>query len=371
MNIVLAVVDFLTQLLLVMVGAFLVLSPSDAGPQRRPRHRADVEGVPAGDPGRHDRLHRHRDDLEHGRGGQGRGARRSPRRSSACVIAVFAIYCTLPSVALSALPVTQTRRRRRTSTLLGLPEDQGGFAGDPILGVVKQIDLGFLQGRPSSTSACSPRRSCSSRRTRGSSGSRGSSTRWASTASCPTGCAGCTRSTARRGSGSSSSAAPHADPAARRGRVPGQPLRVRRDAVVHDRAHLGRPTADHRSRRTRGRTARRSTCEIRGHDIPLFRVRRARHVRGVRRRHRAASRGRDRRRRLARVRHRRLHPVPPASGARPDDDHEGRRPAARRRARGGVRVGARRVRRRELQPLDGRDRRASWRRDAAAGSTSS
>ena len=32
------------------------------------------------------------------------------------------------------------------STLLGLPEDEGGFAGDPILGVVKQIDLGFLQG---------------------------------------------------------------------------------------------------------------------------------------------------------------------------------------------------------------------------------
>ena len=30
-------------------------------------------------------------------------------------------------------------------TKLGLPEDEGGFAGDPILGVVKQIDLGPLQ----------------------------------------------------------------------------------------------------------------------------------------------------------------------------------------------------------------------------------
>ncbi len=30
-------------------------------------------------------------------------------------------------------------------TLLGLPEDEGGYAGDPILGVVKQIDLGPFQ----------------------------------------------------------------------------------------------------------------------------------------------------------------------------------------------------------------------------------
>jgi APA family basic amino acid/polyamine antiporter len=31
-------------------------------------------------------------------------------------------------------------------TKLGLPEDQGGFAGDPVLGVVKSLDLGALQG---------------------------------------------------------------------------------------------------------------------------------------------------------------------------------------------------------------------------------
>ena len=31
-------------------------------------------------------------------------------------------------------------------TKLGLSEEQGGFAGDPILGVVKQIDLGVFQG---------------------------------------------------------------------------------------------------------------------------------------------------------------------------------------------------------------------------------
>jgi basic amino acid/polyamine antiporter, APA family len=61
------------------------------------------------------------------------------------VIAVFAIYAALPAVALSALPVTQAPDGSY-QTLLGLPEDEGGFAGDPILGVVKQLDLGLLQG---------------------------------------------------------------------------------------------------------------------------------------------------------------------------------------------------------------------------------
>ena len=30
--------------------------------------------------------------------------------------------------------------------MLGLTEEEGGFAGDPVLGVVKQMDLGFVQG---------------------------------------------------------------------------------------------------------------------------------------------------------------------------------------------------------------------------------
>ena len=58
-------------------------------------------------------------------------------------IAVFAIYFTLPAVALSALPVTQVDGEYQTR--LGLTEEEGGFAGDPMLGVVKQIDLGILQ----------------------------------------------------------------------------------------------------------------------------------------------------------------------------------------------------------------------------------
>jgi APA family basic amino acid/polyamine antiporter len=59
-------------------------------------------------------------------------------------IAVFAIYFTLPAVALSALPVQQ-KPNGDYYTLLGLSEEQGGYAGDPILGVVKTMNLGPLQ----------------------------------------------------------------------------------------------------------------------------------------------------------------------------------------------------------------------------------
>ena len=72
MNIGLAVTDFMTQLLLVIVGGVLVLSPETLVDNVQLGRRADLEGLLPRDPGRHDRLHRHRDDLEHGRGGQGR-----------------------------------------------------------------------------------------------------------------------------------------------------------------------------------------------------------------------------------------------------------------------------------------------------------
>ena len=68
-----------------------------------------------------------------------------PAAINRVVIAVFAIYAALPAVALSALPVTQNAETGEYETLLGLPEEEGGYAGDPILGVVKAIDLGSLQ----------------------------------------------------------------------------------------------------------------------------------------------------------------------------------------------------------------------------------
>ena len=49
------------------------------------------------------------------------------------------IYTFLPAVALSAMPV------KNGETVLALPKEEGGFADDPVLGVVKNMDLGGLQ----------------------------------------------------------------------------------------------------------------------------------------------------------------------------------------------------------------------------------
>jgi len=53
--------------------------------------------------------------------------------------AVFAIYFTLPLVALSALPVE--RIDGELTTKLALPPEEGGFANDPVLGVVENLGL--------------------------------------------------------------------------------------------------------------------------------------------------------------------------------------------------------------------------------------
>ena len=53
--------------------------------------------------------------------------------------AVFAIYFTLPLVALSALPVEEIDGE--LTTRLALPPEEGGYANDPILGVVENLGL--------------------------------------------------------------------------------------------------------------------------------------------------------------------------------------------------------------------------------------
>jgi APA family basic amino acid/polyamine antiporter len=70
---------------------------------------------------------------------------RDPRRTipgsiRLVAIAVFAIYFTLPFVALSALPVYQDASGDYV-TKLGLPPDQGGFENDPVLGIVENLGL--------------------------------------------------------------------------------------------------------------------------------------------------------------------------------------------------------------------------------------
>ncbi len=66
-------------------------------------------------------------------------ARTVPNSYKLVAGAVFAIYFTLPLVALSALPVQMIDGE--LTTLLALPPEEGGYANDPILGVVENIGL--------------------------------------------------------------------------------------------------------------------------------------------------------------------------------------------------------------------------------------
>ncbi len=59
------------------------------------------------------------------------------------MIAVFAIYFTLPLIALSALPVECVDGE--CVTQLGVGPKEGGYANDPIIGVVSGMDLGMFQ----------------------------------------------------------------------------------------------------------------------------------------------------------------------------------------------------------------------------------
>jgi APA family basic amino acid/polyamine antiporter len=142
-NILLAVVDFLTQLLLVLVGAVLVLSPSTLVDNVQlgvaPSWKDFILAIPIG------MIAYTGIETISNMAEEAKDERKTiPVAINRVRIAVFAIYFTLPAVALSALPVERTADGEY-QTLLGLTTEEGGYAGDPILGVVKQIDLGPLQ----------------------------------------------------------------------------------------------------------------------------------------------------------------------------------------------------------------------------------
>ena len=143
LNILLAVVDFLTQVLLVLIGAVLVLSPSilidNVTLGVAPTWKNFVLAIPIGMIA-YTGIETISNMAEEAKD----EAKTIPVAINRVRIAVFAIYFTLPAVALSALPVERTPDGDY-QTLLGLTTEEGGFAGDPILGVVKQIDLGPLQ----------------------------------------------------------------------------------------------------------------------------------------------------------------------------------------------------------------------------------
>jgi basic amino acid/polyamine antiporter, APA family len=141
LNIFLAVVDFATQLLLVLVGFALIFSPSTLVDNvhlgTAPTWTSFALAIPvamiaytgietvsnlaeeARDPGR-----------------------AIPRSITWVAVAVFAIYFTLPFIALSALPVH--REGDDFVTKLGQnpgPHGGGGFKNDPVLGLVENLGL--------------------------------------------------------------------------------------------------------------------------------------------------------------------------------------------------------------------------------------
>jgi basic amino acid/polyamine antiporter, APA family len=141
-NLVLAVIDFATQVLIVILGLFLVFSPQTLVNNVQlgvaPTWGNFLVAIPlcmlaytgietisnmseeAKDPGK-----------------------TVPRAINRVVIAVFVIYALLPAIALSALPVHCVGTH--CQTLLGVDSQHGGYAGDPVLGVVRALGLGPLQ----------------------------------------------------------------------------------------------------------------------------------------------------------------------------------------------------------------------------------
>src|SRR5262249_45272529 len=143
LNVFLAVVDFATQLLLVVLGFALIFDPHIAFSANihwgiAPTWSAFFLAVPiamiayTGIETISNLAEEARDPPKD-----------IPRSIGLVAIAVFAIYFTLPLIALCALPVHSVKGHYQT--LLGLPPEQGGFANDPVLGLVDNLGLhGFV-----------------------------------------------------------------------------------------------------------------------------------------------------------------------------------------------------------------------------------
>ena len=138
LSITLAVIDFATQILLVALGFVLVFSPEILTDNvhwgTAPTWSDLAIAVPVamlaytGVETVSNLAEEVRDPV-----------RNVPAAYRLVAYAVFAIYFTLPLIALSALPVRLIDGE--LTTLLALPPEQGGYANDPILGVVQNLGL--------------------------------------------------------------------------------------------------------------------------------------------------------------------------------------------------------------------------------------
>jgi APA family basic amino acid/polyamine antiporter len=137
LNIALAVIDFATQLLLVALGFFLIFHPqvlwNNVHFGVAPTWSAFLLAIPVamiaytGIETVSNLAEEARDPV-----------RSIPRAISWVAIAVFAIYFTLPWIALSAMPVV--KEGGKYVTPLGAPPPKG-FKNDPVLGLVENLGL--------------------------------------------------------------------------------------------------------------------------------------------------------------------------------------------------------------------------------------
>jgi basic amino acid/polyamine antiporter, APA family len=137
LNIALAVIDFTTQLLLVALGFFLIFHPqvlwNNVHFGVAPTWSAFLLAIPVamiaytGIETVSNLAEEARDPV-----------RSIPRAISWVAIAVFAIYFTLPWIAMSAMPVV--KHNGKYVTPLGQPPPHG-FKNDPVLGLVENLGL--------------------------------------------------------------------------------------------------------------------------------------------------------------------------------------------------------------------------------------
>jgi basic amino acid/polyamine antiporter, APA family len=148
LNVFLAVVDFATQLLLVVVGFALIFSPHVLSANihwgTAPTWTNFALAIPVAMIA-YTGIETVSNLAEEARD----PSRAIPRSITWVAVAVFAIYFTLPWIALSALPVH--REHGHFVTKLGQspgPHGGGGFKNDPVLGLVENLGLhgGLLHG---------------------------------------------------------------------------------------------------------------------------------------------------------------------------------------------------------------------------------
>ena len=141
LNITLAVLDFATQLLLVLLGFYLIFSPSilidNIHWGSAPTWGNFALAIPVGMIA-YTGIETVSNLAEEARD----PARNVPRAYLMTAVAVYAIFFTLPAIALSALPVTLVDGEQQT--LLALPPEKGGFQNDPVLGLVDNLGLSGL-----------------------------------------------------------------------------------------------------------------------------------------------------------------------------------------------------------------------------------